>query len=139
MYLKSNGWISDGYYFSVSATLNAFICVALFKGYKFQSINDIFDINKYNINQKVGLLSLLLIVINYVGYGRWVNSPVLDSTVYISDYRFIQTVQILLLYIGNMSNAWADRRDYKLALVRMADPDYFETAEEGFTEETEQI
>lgn len=137
MILQSNGWIPDGYYFSISAGLNTVICIALFKGYKFESINDIFNLNKYNINQKVGLLSILLIAINYVGYGRWVNSPILDLTVYQSDYRFIQSVQILLLYIGNMINAWADRRDHKLALVCMADTDYFKTPDEIFAEKTE--
>lgn len=105
--------ISDKYYFSVSAGLNTVICFALFWGYKFNSISDIFKVHKYNINQVVGLLSVLLIAINCVGYWRWYNNVDIESVIYNSDYRFIVAVQVTLLYMGNLYNAWVDRREHR--------------------------
>lgn len=136
--LYHKGLIPDSYYFAVSATLNTIIFLALFKGYKLTSINDIFNLNKYTINQKVGLLSVLLVLINFVGYCRWYYGVEgFQSTIYDSDYRFIVGIQISLLYIGNMIDAFVDRRDHKLALLRFADIDYFETFEEILTDEKE--
>ena len=131
----SKGLIPDEYYFEVSATINTFIFLALFKGYKCSSINDIFTLQKYNTNQKVGLLSVLLVVINFVGFCRYNHNDVFDPSIYNSDYRFIEAVQISLLYVGNMFNAWMDRRDYKRAMVRLVDIHYFEATEESNTKE----
>ncbi|HHZ71179.1 MAG TPA: hypothetical protein EYN54_13080 [Methylococcaceae bacterium] len=130
----SNLLIPDDYYHAISATLNLFIFVALFVGYKCDSINDIFNLHKYNINQKVGLLSVLLVFINLVGYWKYYHGAT-DAIVYNSDYRFIVAVQLFLLYIGNMNNAWVDRRADKLSMVRLHNYDDFETFEELNTEE----
>lgn len=121
----SKGWIPNDYYFAASATFNLPIILLLFKDYKFTKINDIFDLNKYTINQLVGLLSIALVFINFTGWVRYVHR--IDATIYNSDYMFIVSVQVSLLYIGNMFNAWVDRRNDKRALVYLNSCDYFET------------
>jgi len=83
------------------------------------------DLNKYTVNQLTGLLSLLLIIVNLIGWIRL--SKGYGPTIYNNDYRSIVLAQISILYIGNMINAWVDRRDHKRAMVRLTDIDYFET------------
>lgn len=133
--LYSKGLIPDSRYHAISATLNTFIFILLFRGYEYTGINNIFNLHKYSINQKVGLLSFSLVFVNLIGYWRYENG--LIATIYNSDYRFIVSVQIFLLYIGNMKDAWVDRRDHQRALVRLTDIDYFETDCEDITEKEE--
>lgn len=121
----SKGLIPSDYYFAASATFNLPIILLLFKDYKLTKINDIFDLNKYTVNQLVGLLSIALVFVNFTGWIRYGHK--MDATIYNSDYLFIVSAQISLLYIGNMINAWVDRRDDKRALVRLNSSDYFET------------
>ena len=135
LYLYSKGFIPDNMYHSISATFNTFIGVLLFKDYEYTGFNNLFNLHKYKVNQKVGLLSFLLVFVNLVGYWRYENDFV--ATIYNSDYRFIVAVQISLLYIGNMINAWVDRRNNQRALVRLTDIDYFETFGEIEQEEKE--
>lgn len=125
LYLYSKGFIPDSQYHVISATFNTFIFVCLFKGYKYTGLNNIFNLYKYTVNQKVGLLSFLLVFVNLLGWMRYENG--FNATIYNSDYRFIVAIQISLLYIGNMINALVDRRDHKRAMVRLTDIDYFET------------
>lgn len=135
LYAYANGWIPEGRYHAISATLNTFIGVLLFKGYEYNGLGKVLNLHKYNVNQKVGLLSFLLVFVNLIGYWRYENN--LDATIYNSDYRFIVAIQISLLYIGNMINAWVDRRDHKLALVCFADSGHFEAFDEELKKEVE--
>ena len=109
--------------------------MALFRDYKYKGLDNIFNFHNYNINQLVGVLSLLLIFVNLSGYCYWVKDYNLPPTIYNSDYRFIVAVQITLLYIGNMLNAWADRADYKRAMVRFTHYDSCEIHSEYMQEE----
>jgi len=127
-YLYLKGLIPDNFYHSISATFNTFIGILLFKGYEYTGFNNIFNLHKYKVNQKVGLLSFLLVFINLVGYWKYEHG--FGATIYNSDYRFIVAVQISLLYIGNMINAWVDRRNNQRSMVRLTDIDYFETSGE---------
>lgn len=127
--------ISSNYYHATSATINLFIFMLLFKDYKLTNLNDIFNLNNYTINQKVGLLSLLLILVNFLGCIKYQSG--LSSTIYNSDYRFIVIVQISLLYIGNMIDAWVDRRDHQHFMVQLNSDDSFETFGKMYTEESE--
>ena len=133
LYAFINGWIPDSHYHVTSATLNTFIFVCMFKGFKYPGLDNIFNLHKYTINQIVGFLSFLLVFINLVGWMRYENG--FSATIYNNDYRFIVAVQIALLFIGNMINAWVDRRDHKLALVRITDSDYFKACDENFSKE----
>jgi len=91
----------------------------LFKDYKFTTINDIFNLNKYTINQLVGLLSVSLVLINMVGYLRYHHGY--DAELYNGAYRIVVALQISLLYIGNMINAWMDRKEHKSYLFSNPD------------------
>lgn len=135
LYALTNGMIPDAHYHVISSTLNAFIFISLFVGYEYKGLNSIFNLHNYSINQLVGILSILLVVINLVGWVRYSKDVSSSPTVYNSDYRFIVGLQITLLYIGNMINAWVDRRDHKLVMVFLTDSNYFETFDEVLKEE----
>lgn len=121
------------YYHAISATLNLFIFIFLLIDYKANEFSDLFNWHKYTVNQKVGLLSFLLMFVNLIGWMRYENG--FTATIYNSDYRFIVAVQISLLYIGNMIDAWADRGNQKRDLVRLINCDSFEVSCEIHQEE----
>lgn len=123
LYCMGHGLIPDEYYHASSATFNLFIFVFLIKSYRPETIHDIFNWHKYNINEKVGLLSALLVVINFVGYCRYENGDL--ATIYNSDYLFIVSVQIGLLYIRNMIDAWNDRSADQRAMVHLNNSDNY--------------
>jgi len=124
LFLFVSSSLPGGYYFSASAGANTLLFFMLIKSYKLGFIKHLFSWKKYKANNIVAALSLVLILINIVGYSDYLQyKSVLN---YNNSYTLIVCFQVAILYIGNMLSAYVDRYNYKLALASFLDSNNYE-------------
>ena len=111
--------IPKQYYYLLSATTDTFVFIFLFNERKFKKITKLLKTEPYKINKPVALLSAPLVLLNFIAYHYHVNEvfPEFYKPIYI----MIVSVQIALLFLGIIINAYIDRRIGGSPVVWVAD------------------
>jgi len=114
----------EGYYFSVSSGVNALLFFMLVKSCNLDFVRNLLKWKRYRVNYIVAGLSLVLILINMVGYSDYLQDK--SPLNYNNSYTFIVCLQVAILYIGNMLSAYVDRYNNKLAMAIFLDSNNYE-------------